>query len=627
VLSRSSFHRNIQQVRCFSSIHKQVSAADAVHLIQDNDTITVGGFVAQNAPEELLAALGKRYRETGSPKNLTVVFGGGPGDFDTKGINHLAQPGLIKRAVGSHYGQVPQLAALCQNNEIEAYNLPLGSVSRMIRAAASGLPGHITKIGFGTSSDPAQGGGKINERTTEDLVSEIEINDEKYLLYKAIPINVALIRGTTADTDGNVTMEDESLYVDNMIQAMATHSSAGKPQRGTVIVQVKNVSANSSLHPRQVKVPGTMVDCVVEATPENHTMSYFTKSNPAACGHIRAPEKFQLMPLDKRKIIARRAALELLPNQVVNLGIGMPEGVAVVAGEEKCLDFFSLTTEPGIHGGLGLSGHEFGPALNYSAMLDMNQQFDFYNGSGLDVCFLGMAEVNANGDVNVTRVGNKLTGPGGFVDISQATPRVNLLGTFTAGGLEVEVKDGQVKILREGRIRKFVSDLKEVTFNGDVARNNHQVVNYITERCVFSLTKYGLELMEIAPGIDLERDILAHMDFEPHIGSHLKTMNPDIYNTTLMGLRASSFGLNLAERFHYNAETNTLYVNFAHLSVQSPETIDEIHAYHAKVLAENGITKNHQCHCIVNYDGFNCHHELECDYQAWLQNIEPVTCQ
>jgi propionate CoA-transferase len=603
------------QKRFGSGRNKVVSAEDAAYLIEDNSTLTVGGFVAQSCPEELLKALGERFQREQSPTGLTLVFGGGPGDWDCKGLNHLAKEGLIRRTVGAHYGQVPMLGKMAQAGIIEAYNLPLGSISRMIRSAAAGQPGHITKVGFGTMADPKHGGGRINNNSKQDMVIEIEIEGQKYLMYRAIPIDVAFVRGTTGDEDGNITMEKESLYCDHLIQAMAARST-----RGTVIAQVERIGAKGTLHPRKVKIPGTVVDAVVVAKPENHFMSFPTQYEPAATAEIRQPMKFALsQDLDERKIIARRASLQLVPGQVINLGIGMPEGIAEVCNEEGVLSDVELTTEPGIHGGVGMSGHNFGPAVNYDALIEMNQQFDFYNGGGLDACFLGMAELDSNGDVNVTRVGNKLTGPGGFIDISQSTKRVSLLGTFTAGGLEIAVKDGKLNIVQEGKVKKFVKKVKEVTFSGSRAVENDQHVHYITERAVFSLTKDGVMLLEVAPGIDIQKQVLDLMEFKPIIPEHVGTMNPSIFNSGLMELKKSNFILEWPDRLTYDAETNSLFINLNFLKVNTPADVklteDSISAFVSNL-------KNGKVNAVVNYDNCEIRPELLPEWEAMVKRLK-----
>ena len=380
---------------------------------------------------------------------------------------------------------------------------------------------------------------------------------------------------------------------------------AARASGGVVLCQVARLTSENSLRPREVKIPGSLVDCVVIAEPQNHWMSYFSEYNPGFTSEIKMPNSFREMDFDERKVIARRALLEVVPNQVVNLGIGVPEGVALVAEEEKILNFFTLTTEPGIHGGVGASGHDFGPAKNYDALLAMNQQFDFYNGGGLDVCFLGFAQVTETGDVNVTRVGPTLRGPGGFIDISQSTKRVNLLGTFTTGGLEMAVENGKLLILKEGTIKKFVKSIPEIAFRGSNAILRNQLVQYITERCVFMLTPEGLELMEIAPGINLQTQILDLMEFEPIIKQQPRLMDSRIFLPGRMKLLESLYCLDMSKRLHYNKKTNTLFINLHNVSITTADTVSEIvGSIEAFFMMNPGMAKN--IDVFVNYDGFDC---------------------
>ena len=415
---------------------------------------------------------------------------------------------------------------------------------------------------------------------------------------------------------GNITMERESLYVDNLIQAMAARATGG-----IVLCQVERVATENSLRPRDVKIPGTLVDGVVVAKPENHWMSYISEYNPGFTSEIKTPVSLSAMEFDERKIIARRAVLEVVPNQVVNLGIGMAEGVALVAEEEKILNFFTLTTEPGVHGGVGASGHDFGPAKNYDAILDMNQQFDFYNGGGLDVCFLGMAQVTAAGDVNVTRVGPSLKGPGGFIDISQSTKRVNLVGTFTTGGLEVAAEDGKLVIKKEGKIKKFVKSIPEITFSGSNAVSRGQMVHYITERCVFALTPEGLELIEIAPGIDLQTQVLDLMDFKPVMKQPPRLMDERIFLPGRMKLLESLYSLDMGKRLHYNADTKTLYIDLHGVSVTTPDIIADIMGTIDKFFVDNPQVAK-KVDVFVNYDGFDCREELVEDFTTRAKALE-----
>jgi len=496
---------------------KIVSAADAVKLIRDGDTLATSGFVGIGFAEEIAIAIEQRFLESrdvegsksGHPRDLTLVYAAGQGDGRERGLNHLGHPGLVKRIVGGHWGLVPKLQHLAVTNQIEAYNLPQGVITHLYRDIAAHRPAHVTRVGLGTFVDPRNGGGKLNARTTEDLVRLIDIDGEECLLYRTFPIDVGIIRATTGDPDGNLTMEKEALTLESFAIAMAARNSGG-----IVIAQVERVAESGSLNPRQVKVPGVMVDCVVVARPENHWQTFATQYNPAFSAEIRE-RAGALPPMGEgaRKIIARRAALELTPNSVVNLGIGMPEGVAAIANEEKIADLITLTAEPGVIGGVPASGLNFGAAINTQAVVDQPYQFDFYDGGGLDVAFLGLAQADRSGSLNVSKFGPRLAGAGGFINISQSAKKVVFTGTFVAGTLEIECRDGRLRILRDGSIKKFVERVEHVTFSGEVARASGKGVLYVTERCVFRLTRDGLELAEIAPGIDIERDILAKMDF------------------------------------------------------------------------------------------------------------------
>jgi propionate CoA-transferase len=580
---------------------KIVSADEAVRVIRSGDTIALDGVMGGGAPEELIIALERRFRETGEPRKLTLVYASGIGDGKDKGVNRIAQEGMLKRVVAGHWGLTPKMQKLAVEGKIEAYNLPQGIIAHMFRDMAGRKPRTISSVGIGTFVDPRLGGGKINDMTKEELVEVVIFDGREYLAYRTIPIQVAFLRGTTADMDGNITMEREAMTLEVLSIAMAAKNNGG-----IVVVQVERIAERGALNPRHVKIPGVLVDCVVVASPENHWQTYGTPYNPAFSGEFKVPTaSVQPLAMDDRKIIARRAAFELRPNMVVNLGIGMPEGVASVANEEGIFDFLTLTAEAGSIGGLPAGGQNFGAATNMDCLLDMHFQFDLYDGGGLDLACLGLAQMDRQGNVNVSRFGPRLAGCGGFINISQNAKKMVFIGTFTAGGTKVAVDDGKLRIVKEGGLKKFVSEVEQVTFSGKTARMNNLDVIFITERCVFTLTDEGVELTEIAPGVDLEKDILAYMDFKP-IVKNPKKMDERIFRMPPMDLKKDLLEKPMSERMKYDPATNIFYLNFEGLHIRSKQDIEEIRTQVEAILVPLG----RKVDAIVNYDNFSILPEL-----------------
>ncbi|MEP7206278.1 MAG: CoA-transferase [Casimicrobiaceae bacterium] len=510
---------------------EKITADEAAQIIEDGDAILISGSGGGHAvPEALLAAVERRFLAEGKPLGLTSISIVGVGDRAALGASHLAHEGLLKRAITSALVDSPGLVRLAAENKIEAYTLPQGVLSQLMRDMAAGRPGLITKTGLNSFVDPRQQGARQSPCTPADFVEVVNLAGEEWLLFKPVPVTVAFLRGTTADEDGNVTMEEEAVLGEMLAMAQATRRAGG-----IVIVQVKRMAKRGTLHGKHVRIPGILVDFVVVDREQSQT--YATYYDPSYSGELRIPvDHIQSLPFGARKIIVRRAAMELFPGAICNLGAGISTGLSTVAAEEGLLDAAVLTNEQGIIGGAPITGRDSGGGQNFAAMIEQPAQFDFYDGGGLDLAFLSFAEVDPDGNVNVSRFGDKIIGVGGFINISQNARCVIFSGTLTAGELEVEWIDGRTVIRKEGRHRKFVPKLEQVCYSAAMGRERGQVALFVTERAVFRVGANGLELIEIAPGLDAELDIIAHMGFRPAVSRDLQVMDARIFKPGLMGL-------------------------------------------------------------------------------------------
>jgi propionate CoA-transferase len=511
---------------------RTITSKQAADLIQDGWTVCTSGFVGAGHAESISAAIEARFLESGRPRDLTLVYAAGQGDRKTRGVNHFGFAGLTRRVIGGHWRSAPRLGALAIANEIEAYNLPQGVMAHLYRAIAGGKPGVITKLGLHTFVDPRHDGAKINSRASESLVELVTLRGEEHLLYLSFPIHCALLRGTSADPNGNISGEEEAFHQDLLAIAQAARNSGG-----IVIVQVKRLVGEHELNPNLVRIPGILVDYVVVAErDEDHWMTFGERFNPVYTGAQRAMSaSVAPRPLDVRKVIQRRAFLELakLARPVVNLGVGMPAGVGAIAREEGFSNY-TMTVEAGPIGGTPAQDLSFGASADPEAIIDHAAMFDFYDGGGLDISFLGLAEMDGQGNVNASRFGDVIAGVGGFINISQSAKRLVFMGTLTARGLEIKTGNGRLAIVREGVIKKVVQKVQHLTFNGPYTASLGISVLYVTERAVFAIHDGHLTLVEIAPGVDLLRDVLAQLATEVAVAPDLKTMDERIFRDTPM---------------------------------------------------------------------------------------------
>lgn len=508
-----------------------VNAKEAISKINNGDAVVLSGFVGCAVPEYILENIEKEFLDSGKPSNLTVVWDATVGTGKGNGVDHLAHKGLVNRAITSHCSMHPTMQKMIDNNEISAHILPFGCMSQLYRETGAGRPGFITKIGLNTFVDPRIQGGKANDITTEDIVEIIRIHGEEYLFFNPIPMNAAIIRGTTIDDRGNLNCKREAVLDDILVTAQAV-----KRNGGIVIAEVEQVASYGSLNPREVVVPGFMIDYAVVAPQDKHRQCLNTDYYNGSLAHEYRvnPDSSKVLPLDERKVIARRAALELKKGAIINLGFGVPTGVASVAAEEGVADKFMMTVECGHVGGVPAGEFEFGCCYNPDYVVDTCRQFEWYDGGALDLAYLGAAEIDQYGNANVSKFG-RTVGPGGFINIAQTAKKVCYCGTLTAGGLRVAVEDGKVVVVNEGKKKKYINNVEQITFSGKTAIQGGQEVLYITERAVFKLTPTGLVITEIAPGIDLQTQLLDQIEFDIRVSSDLKMMDGRIFKDEIMG--------------------------------------------------------------------------------------------
>jgi propionate CoA-transferase len=507
---------------------KVIPAAQAVHSIRTGATVAISGSGGGvNDPSTVLAALEQRFITSGQPVDLILYHPSGMGDGHDGGTERFAHPGMVRLVYGSHWSWAPRLAAMAVAGAFEVAVWPQGVLSHLLRESAAGRPGLFTQVGMDTYLDPRV---KLTQPGRHLRPQLIEISGRTWLYYPAPRIDVAVIRATTADEFGNLSMEQEGVIMDALSAAQAAHCSGG-----TVIAQVKRLAKGGALDARMVRVPGHLVDAIVVDAEQRQ--SFATSYNPSYGGELATAVPTRMTSRLERQLIARRAALELRPGMVVNLGFGIADGVAITAALENVLDSVTFTIEQGASGGIPAWDSDFGLMWNPTSILDEPSQFDFYDGGGLDLAVVSFAQVDARGNVNVSYFNQRLIGPGGFINITQAAKAVVFCGTMTAKGLQIALEHGRLRIEREGAVSKFLEQVDEITFSAEQARARGQQVLYVTERAVFRLGERGLELIELAPGIDLDAHVLDHMAFRPDIASPLRPIPQEVYSEGSLGLK------------------------------------------------------------------------------------------
>lgn len=518
-----------------------ITVGEAVRMIQDDSTLAIIAMTQVSASTAILKEIERSFFEEGHPKNLTYLHTCGQASVGKPGgMQYIAHEGLLKRVIGGHWGQSSNMMELITDNKIEAFNLPQGQMANMFHSMAMREPGKLSKVGLGTYIDPRIEGGKMNQKAKDsgyDTVAVVEVDGEEYIQYKPIPIDTLLIRGTYADENGNISTEREAMVLEILPAVMATKRWGGK-----VICQVENIVKNGSIRPKDVVVPGVLVDAVVVcANPhEDHRQTYSWYYDPSYSGEVQAPEAaLEALPNDMRKIISRRAMAELEPDQIINIGTGIPnENIGPIIAEENLADIVTVTVESGVYGGVPAGTIDFGISRNAQALIAHDRQFELYNGTGIDYTFMGAGELDQYGNVNATKMGPKAPGAGGFIDITATAKNIIFCSTFTGGGLMTSFSEDGIRIEQEGRFKKLVQEVQQISYNGKIALERGQNMLYVTERAVFKLTEEGVMLIEVAKGVDIQKDILDQMEFTPLIAENLAYTSTDFYKDGVCGLRA-----------------------------------------------------------------------------------------